>query len=256
MSQRISTFSLILLLSIFGIGCSTLPNQGVEVGNPNIKGKALTIVPETGDEIYVVEFEDPPEADVTQVIGNEFDTQPVTLGYPEDPETVTVEATFTNGTHMQATIGLNESGDATDVTLMVNGQEIPASFSTETMGLACPGDDENAAITIATTLCSRIVACNTVFACGECEAEVLQVSGLGNQFGGTLNMTLEEVAAGIENGEVEVDQEALGGCLSDMTIIPCALVHEDFNDTDPPNYNGIREIIPKPSCAKGVLKGK
>jgi len=245
----IKTFLIFVIL--LHLGCANISNQGVEVGNPDLSGKALTLAPTNSTSIYVVNFGVPQNASVTRTQGDQFETHDTQ--YIIEGVQLSLSNTFLDGELLELQLEITEFLEFTNIHLFINGVEVSFQSEEEEDPSTCTTNLENPAITLSQELCSRIVACNTVFTCGECEANVLQVPGLATQFGGSPGSTLQESADDIESGQTSVNEENYLECVTEIQVIPCQLVNQYFSDESQPNYNDIKAILPKPSCAKGIL---
>jgi len=243
-------FILLLLFSLAQGACTT--NGGIEAGNPDIAGKKLTLVAEGSSATYVVLFNEAPQALITQIIENNYESKNET--YTLEGLVLTLQALFSNGDQIEIRITLDNLFEFLEVLLTLNGSIIPTEAEAESGPPVCLREETNAALQITNLLCSRIVQCTQTVLCHECEANVLEVPGLANQLGAPPNTTMAEGAEGIDNGQLEVDEEKLAICLEDTLLIPCNLVLENFGDGANPNYNTVKSLLPKPSCAPGILR--
>jgi hypothetical protein len=233
-------------------GCG--PSGGIEVGNPDFKRKTVTLNPEGGTVSYAIQIIDDSTAAVSQIKAEGFET--VSASYAQNGAQIILSVVFSDGTQLSVSLAFDADGNLSAVSLTLNGQATPTGFQQGEDGTSGEGNGSvNAALLLSGALCERVVACNTSFLQEDCEANVEAVPGLGHEFGDPQNQTLAESAAGIESGEVSVAEEALQECLAGIEIVTCQAVQKDFNDEDPPNYNQIRKLIPKPICAQGILQG-
>jgi len=259
-----TAFSLLLLLTL---GCAT--NGGIEAGNPDLKGKSITLTPEGREETYLLQFLDGGKVAVSQVKAGIFET--ISVNYFQDGTRVSLNGGFSDGTQIDVELLTDEQGNILEADLSINGQPTDSDFLSseieepeepeeaeepeepeETDDETVPGES-NAALLLSGALCDRIVSCNTVFTPENCNTEVLTLPGLSHEFGDPQSQSLQESATAIEAGEKTVDAQALEECLAGIAMVSCEIVQKDFNDLDPPNYPQLRKIIPKPICSQGLL---
>lgn len=242
-----------------GLGTGSIPGsdagnpQGIEVGNPDLTGKKITVAAAFYNPIFVVRFDAEGATRITRILSGIYETQ----GSSNDIEGLTaiLRAFFEDGAEVEIELVFNNLIQVLEAFLHVNGLELENEFLEEVPPFACERPEPNAAEALAQGLCSRLVGCGLQAACDSCEGALLDLPGLGNVFGTPPGMTLGQSAQGLEEGSLEVDPEALALCQSDMEVIPCALLIQGLSD-NPDNLNPVKGLIPKPSCAKGVLKAK
>jgi hypothetical protein len=251
----------VLLGTVFYL-CGGCSNPGIEVGNPDLSGKIITLKVQNDSSLYSLRFMENDTTDVSQIKGNQVETvsSPYTYVFP----TVNVKASFTDRTQIDVTLTLNSAGEFTDVAFLLNGQPTTTSIQSQlnmmdhsspsTNTTPCATLTSNGAITIAQTLCSHIVSCWGNVTCGECETSVLNLANLGHQFGGNPNETLQQTSEEIDQGMWNVDETALSQCLEEIPLIDCSQVEQAVTGNPPSDYSHLHLMIPKPSCATGILK--
>lgn len=249
-------FEILVLTLTFFLGCVGLPQSGqvsqhgVEVGNPDPNGKKITVIPPDREQIYVLQSFSAPTVRIVEILDGIYQSQFTEFAEFENDRLLSV--TFGADDFIEFFLDFNDLYQLIEVLFISGGVSQSVPFIEETPESPCLIIGNNAANALAESLCSRIVACNETYSCDSCVAEVLEAPGLGQRFGG--RNTLKENAQGIQDGEITVDPANLETCLMDIDIIPCPIVTEHLNDSTPPNYNSVKEMIPSPSCDKGVLK--
>ncbi len=249
------------LIPLFGffISCtSSFPNQGVEAGNPNtpnVQGKKVTLYPQQGENTFVIEFETQSDALVTKIHENDFESS--LTAYQIQELLVWLATTFSDGTQIALILALNESSEFISAELTINGESVPVSLESKTLEMTCEGTVTAEILQIINSLCSRIVTCNTPqVSCGACQQGVFEDSNLAHFLGADPGMSWQDVVDGMGLGDWVVNPQALEACLDHLTITPCSLVNQGYDVQDPDNYSTVQELLPKPSCAKGILKKK
>ncbi len=239
------------LWTLVAMALACVANPGIEAGNPELKGKTLTINVAGSDTSYVIQVIDEDSAAVSQVEPDSFET--VSAPYSFQNNELSLTAGFSDGNQILVAVFLDGQFNVLEVQFALNGLSTPVDFGVEDeeVSLIAPQD---AALALAAALCERIVDCNTVFDQAACETEAQNVPGLSQEFGNPEEETLGQAAGDIANGNLLVDENALQECLSGIAIVTCDKVQKFFNDEDPPNYNQIKPLIPKPICAQGILR--
>ncbi len=231
--------------------------KGIEVGNPNLEGKVVTLESAATAQSFRLEFGPPEEVWVTKI--EEEDLETFFTQYTLVSLEVSLEASFSDGTDAKFNLLINESGDFISATLQINGQSVPTTFQSETTSLeeqtlSCPSSDLNVLNQISGSLCSRIVSCTTGTTCPECDIEVMNLPGLANSFGVNGNQSLQETLPDLQTGQITVEAAALQECLTAIEKLPCSVVGLSVQPNDPTPFNEVKGILPKPFCAKGILK--
>lgn len=231
--------------------------KGIEVGNPNLEGKVVTLESAGTAQSFRLEFGPPEEVWVTKI--EEEDLETFFTQYTLVSLEVSLEASFSDGTDAKFNLLINESGDFISATLALNGQTVPTTFQSETapleeQTLSCPAAAPNVLNEIAGALCSRIVSCTTGSSCPACDNEVMNLNGLAASFGVNGNQSLEQTLPDLEGGQITVEGTALEECIAAIEKLPCSVVSLSVQPNDPTTFNEVKGILPKPFCAKGILK--
>ena len=236
-------------LLLISTACGSVPNKGIEVGNPGLKGKVLTLTPKGLIETFLLDFEADGDVLATRILGNEFDTTTATLENTENSARIT--ATFADSTLLEVELTLDESGEIADVVLHLNGQPIELESATlNTKAMSRP-NFELAALGIAEQLCLKLVECGAETSDDACTETVLDTPGLAPSLGGSDAQTLREMQAELSTGAIETDAPSLEACLWEILQVPCPQVREARPPSNPHADANIRQMIPRPSCASG-----
>ena len=247
-------------LGILGSFVSGCMSPGIEVGNPDLDGKSVTVKAQGSETLYNIEFIVDPHASVSRISGNLIETVSVVYeyGFPQ----LSVQATFSDQSQVEVLLTVSKEGEFIDVVLKINGQTIPSviqsqgSSSATGEGAACLSETNNGALQISEALCAQIVTCLSEVTCIDCQSAVLQLADLGFDFGGDSGQTLGDLEQQIDNGQWEADPTALGQCLNDIPLVPCYSVAASVAIGPPANCDNLRQMIPKPSCSPRSLKTK
>lgn len=245
-----------LLLIVFAFwvfgGCTALPQPGVEVGNPNLEGKKITLIPENRPEVFVVMFQAKNMAQVSQIEG--IQTESVTVPYTLDSTSLHLQASFSDGDRIDVILGLSDAGEMVVLSFTLNGTQTPTAVEAQETPVNCKAPSASFMNQLAQALCSRIASCHSTMTCGNCESQVLTLPGLAHSLGGDPNDTLLQVDQEIAQGQSAVDQTALQQCVGQIDLLPCSTVDLGFHEGDPDPYADLKSILPKPACAPGILK--
>jgi len=236
------------LLIIFAGACTS--NPGIEVGNPDLKGKTYTLEVDDSDTAYVVQIVDESTAVVSQEIADSFET--VSVPYLLEDNEISLDAAFSDGTQVAVVLILDDDANLLEAELTINGNHAPTHFQVEDAGTTV--EPEIALASLGTALCERIVSCNTGFEQAACESSVMEVSGLSREFGNAGNQSLNEAEQAVEQGDLLIDGDALQACLAGVEVISCDSVQKYFIDGEAADYGQTRKLVPKPVCSNGVLR--
>ena len=100
MNSIIRYFSWLCLAFLGLAACGSIPNKGIEVGNPDLKGKILTLTPKDLPETYVLDFGEADAVEAIRILENQFENVPGALEYEENRARIT--ATFADQTALEA----------------------------------------------------------------------------------------------------------------------------------------------------------
>ncbi|HKY64546.1 MAG TPA: hypothetical protein VJR29_14160 [bacterium] len=227
-----------------------LSNRGIETGNPDLKGKTLTLVLRESAGFYVSKFLEE-TALLSQVNPESFET--VSESFLQVGGRLSLETTFSDGNQVVIESRFDDQGELLELRLLLNGAEQPVEVSIED-GQVPVAEPERVFLQLAESLCQRIVVCNASFEQASCEAELLSVPGLSGDFGDPVPQSLAEAQARVDNGDLSANEPALEECAAAIGIVPCSTVQRDFNDEQDPDYSKAAKIVPKPVCARGILR--
>jgi len=93
MKKIIPAIFLCLCLLPLLVACA--PNQGIEVGNPDLKQKKVRLEPDGSEVAYLLEFEDASQVSVSQINGEASET--VSVPYTEEDNHIFLSANFSDG---------------------------------------------------------------------------------------------------------------------------------------------------------------
>ena len=229
-------------------GCAS--NRGIEAGNPDLKGKTLTIELSGSSDVYLLKILEESSV-VSQVKPDSFET--VSAIYSLDDGIFALEAAFADGTRFEVESEFDSMARLLDLRLSLNGLPVSTGTRVDDGQIAKP-EPNRVFLEIAAGICERITFCNTSFIQEDCETEVLAVSGLSGNFGDPTPQTLAQAQTRVESGELVVDTPTLETCIAGIEILACSTVQKDFNDEEVPDYSKVPKIVPKPVCAKGLLR--
>lgn len=248
MKPRSLILSIMCLISIFvGWACGA----GVEVGNPKVVGKVITIDPAGRPETYVIRFQEDGSTEVSKILEDQFET--VAASAETDGESVVVSATFPAGPVLQAHLQVDESGNITVVSLILDGVPVGTEFSTDTEKPSLKALWSNDALLTVATICRRVVECQATTIQTECESDLAATPGLAQSLGGAPGHSLQETAEALDNGNIQSDPEALSACLQEIEILPCQQVDKAHDPEDPHSYQQAQKLIPKPTCVHAFV---
>jgi hypothetical protein len=237
-----------VLVTLLLVGCAS--NRGIEAGNPDLKGKKLIMQLSDSTDLYLLKILEESSV-VSQVKPDSFET--ISAGFSLDDGLFSLETAFADGTRFEVESAFDSMASLLDLRLSLNGLPVQVEFRAEDGELEV-AEPDRVFLEIAAALCERIVLCNATFIQGECETEVLAVPGLSDDFGDSVSQTLAQAQAQVENGELVANVQPLESCIAGIDIVPCATVRKDFNDEEAPDFSRVQKIVPKPICAKGLLR--
>ncbi|HKX12381.1 MAG TPA: hypothetical protein VJP40_04445 [bacterium] len=229
--------------------CGSVPNKGIEVGNPDLKGKVLTLTPKNLPETFLVDFEEDGDVVATRVLENQFENVPATLESEENQSRIT--ATFADATLFEVILSFDEAGTIVETSLFLNGQEVELAETNLTTKATQRPDFEQAALGVAGELCTRLFQCGVEPSEAACTESLLDLPGLAPSLGGTGAQTIREMQAALEAGTLETDPASLETCFWEISQMPCPQVQQAGPASDPQASQNIRKMIPRPSCASG-----
>ena len=232
------------LLGIFGCG----PNPGIEVGNPKLAGKVVTLQAPDSDDTYIIQFLTDTSAQVSKVVENQFEIVSAVVSVMDGQ--VQVVADFAAGPHFEAQLEVDDSGNILSATLSLDNASVPVTVEVKNEKKSVDPFFSNEALTIVSSLCGRIAECQPSTLSADCEAAVVEVPGLAQEFGGAPGQSLKQEGLQLDNGDVAVDADALAQCMDEMEILPCQQVEKGHDPATPEDYHKVRHLIPKPSCTK------
>jgi hypothetical protein len=228
--------------------CGSVPNKGIEVGNPDLKGKVLTLTPKHLPETFLVDFEEAGDV-VVRILENQFEYAPASLETDESSALIT--ATFADATLMEVILSFDETGEIAETSLFLNGQAVELESSAlASKGMKRP-DFEQGALIVADTLCSRLLECGVESSEASCTKSLLDLPGLAPSLGGTGSQTIREMQAGLDSETLEADPASLEACLWEISQVPCLQARKAGPVSHPQADQNIRKMIPRPSCASG-----
>jgi hypothetical protein len=228
--------------------CGSVPNKGIEVGNPDLKGKVLTLTPEHLPETFLVDFEEDGDVVATRILENQFENAPGTLESEEGLARIT--ATFADATFFEVTLSFDEAGEIVETRLFLDGQEVELLESTLTTKAAKRPDFKQAALGVAGELCTRLLECGVEFSETACTDTLLDLPGLAPSLGGG-SQTMREMQEGLDAETLEADTLRLEACFWEISQMPCPQVRKAGPSTNPLAGQNIRKMIPQPTCSAG-----
>lgn len=237
----------VILLAL--TACGSVPNKGIEVGNPDLKGKVLTLIPKNLPETFLVDFEEDGDVTATRILENEFENVPASLESGENQSRIT--ATFADSTFFEVILSFDDFGAIVETSLFLDGQEVELAESTLTIKTVKRPDFKQAALGVAGELCTRLLECGVESSEASCTENVLDLPGLAPSLGGTGAQTIREMQAALDAGTLETDPASLETCFWEISQMPCPQVHQAGPASDPQAGQNIRKMIPRPSCASG-----
>jgi hypothetical protein len=248
MNKALSHWILCFLLSL-STACGSVPNKGIEVGNPDLKGKVLTLTPKELPETFLLDFEAAGDVIATRIRENEVVHAPATLESADASARIT--ATFADSTHLEVELTFDESGEIADAVLRLNGQ--PVELESVTLHLKSIGQPnfKQAALGVAEQLCAKLTECGAETSLESCTETVLDIPGLAASLGGSEAESLREMQAEQSSGAIETDDPSLEACFWEISQMPCAQTRKARPPSHPQADSNIRQMIPRPSCASG-----
>ncbi len=232
--------------------CGSMPNKGIEAGNPDLKGKVLTLSPKHLPETFLVDFEADGDVIATRILENQFENVPASLESEESSARIT--ATFTDATLFEVILSFDQAGAITETSLFLNGQAVELASTTLTTKPLKRPDFEQGALLVADELCSRLFECGIESSEATCTESLLDVPGLAPSLGGTGSQTIQDIQEGLDSETLAVDPASLEACLWEISQVPCLQVQKAGPASDPLAGQNIRKMIPQPSCAAGFRK--
>jgi len=225
-------FFLFLLL-----GCG--PNQGIEVGNPKLGGKSVSLQGPDTNESFVIEFLTDTSSQVSKIVEGQFETITATTTILDGQ--VTVVADFPDGPHFSANLEVDNDGNILSATLTLDGNPVPVETTVKNDGKAAvdPGTFSNDALRLVAAICNRIVECDPSVVATDCETEVYESPGLGQELGSPPGQSLQEASEADPSFGV-ADDSLIDACLNDAELLPCKQAEKW--------QQNIRYLIPRPSC--------
>ncbi len=243
---------ILLCVYLLFLAAACGPNGGVEVGNPKLGGKVVTLNPADRPETYVVSFPDDDSADVSKILGDQFETMAATVTI--DGQNVLVEAQFSAGPAFALSFQVNEAGEIQNLSLKLDGVPVSTGFSSQPAAPSLKTFWSNDALLVVATICQRVEECQPETPAVECEADLQGVPGLAQSFGGAPGQSLKETADAIDAGTDESDPAAVADCLAEIGILPCSQVDKGHEPSDPHNYQQAHKLVPKPTCNQAFHK--
>lgn len=249
---RAYSHALRLLIVCLIAACAS--NPGVEVGNPKLGGQVVTLTPVDRQDVYVVRFADDGGAEVTQVVEEVFES---TAGQVSGSGAeVQVTAFFSDETDFEANFEVSEVGEILAVTLMLDGVPVEATFTVEFAKPSLKAFWSNDALLAVATICRRVSECQPETPATDCEADLKEVPGLAQSFGGAPGRSLAQMAEEVEAGAIGGEPAELDACLADIAILPCRQVDRGHDPLEPDDYSQGHRLVPKPSCARAFSQKK
>ncbi len=221
------------------------PNQGIEVGNPKLGGKSVTLQGPDPNESFVIQFLSDTTSQVSKVVDGQFET--VAASTTIVNYQVSVTADFSGGPHFEADLEVDEEGNVKSAQLKLDGNDVPVEATVKNHSKATidPSNYSDDALTLVTALCDRIVECDPSVVVSDCETEVYQTPGLAQELGSPPGQSLQE-ASESDPGFADANDDLLAECLSDVELLPCKQAEKW--------QTNIRHLIPKPSCPHAFSK--
>ncbi|HKY62481.1 MAG TPA: hypothetical protein VJR29_03600 [bacterium] len=249
MNNRMSRWTPLWLLLAILSACGSVPNKGIEVGNPDLKGKVLTLTPKERPETFLLDFAEDGSVAATRILENEFETVPATLETAEAFAQVT--ATFGDGTDLDAQLFFDDSGQLSEATLALDGQPVELESSVLNPKALRQPDFKLAALGVAERLCARLTECGAEADAGSCTETILDVPGLAPSLGGSGGQSLREMQVELDSGELEAVETSLESCFWEISQMPCAQAQKARPPSNPQIDLEVRQMIPRPSCSSG-----
>lgn len=247
-----SLFIICSVVAFFGFAsCNTEPQQGVVLGNPNIVGKAVRIVPSAEVDVYLADLKSETTAEVSRIQVNDaaFSTvlESVTAPYTLSSGSLSMTASFSNGRTIEATATVTEASQLQGTQLKEDGSVTSAVFDLQQSAASCRTGEDNFAIIEGEDLCSRVVnVCHAQITCSECRTNLLATPLF--VIDGT-PLSLQQVADRLDAGTITKDEAFTNSCLGEIAAMDCESLSHFFTPADRTNYSNFDDFLSDPNSA-------
>ena len=260
-------------LTVFA-NCSTQTSPGVEIGNPNLEGKAVQVIPATGTESYLVSIVDDTTARVQQlqISGAALRVETkrprwasalkisknssvlldtVLVPYTISNGSLTLNASFANGRMITLELAV-ENDNFASASLDVDGVAVSSTIDIEETTVAtCSATVTNPALRLSNGVCTRLNACNSSIDCTGCLAQVGEIDFFytpGGPTVGSPTMTFSELADLINTSNPSVDYNVLNACLTAISEVACSTVINTLEDVNFSSLALFYSVISADTC--------